>query len=565
MIKPKRVPQKWIRNAADERAVRDGHWFDEKRAEFTVTWIQENCRLYEGDRAGEPLELRDWQLDVTLRMFGWVGWSDRWGRCVRRFRKAGIWVPKKNKKSPTLAAWGLYLFAGDGEMGQKCFSTAKDGKQAMISHRHAMEMTKMSPNLRDECDVHEGTGRIVHRPTRSFYTVLTGDNREGQEGINGSLLVDETHVVDRRLADVIRRAGISRSEPLHIEVSTAGCDPDGYGKERFDYGERVNSGEFLAPEFLHSAYCAPQETSPESLRDRKEVIRLGKLANPAWGHTIDEKEFLSDYSESSATRSQMLKFMMYRLNIWLHSSNPWLSLDSWNRCKRDFSLDDLRGQVCYAGLDMASVRDLNALCLCFPQPDDTFKMLWWFWLPEETARQKNHLAPFVDWSHDRRSNLTLTAGSAVHHEVIVRKFIELSKVVAIQQLWFDEAGAEWASRAISEGLIDAQGTVLLEGANIERIKHRQSNVAFHEPTEKFESLVLSEKLHHNGDPLMSWQMAHAMIELNEAGHKKPVKPDGKDGVKKVDGVIAGIQALSGATKAEMTHYVGSGEIPFVSL
>jgi hypothetical protein len=52
------------------------------------------------------------------------------------------------------------------------------------------------------------------------------------------VLIDETHVVDREFVRRISRAGISRSEPLQIEVSTAGNNPDGYGKERFDYGPR---------------------------------------------------------------------------------------------------------------------------------------------------------------------------------------------------------------------------------------------------------------------------------------------------------------------------------------
>src|SRR5690349_10211152 len=94
-----KLTREWIRSAADERAAKNGCRFDPERAGFTVEWIQRYCRLYEGEGAGQVLKLVDWQLEATMRLFGWVRWSERWDREIRRFRQASIWVPKKNKKS----------------------------------------------------------------------------------------------------------------------------------------------------------------------------------------------------------------------------------------------------------------------------------------------------------------------------------------------------------------------------------------------------------------------------------------------------------------------------------
>jgi phage terminase large subunit-like protein len=238
--------KRWIRNAADERAVRNGCWFDEARGQLPIDWAEEYLRLWEGEQAGEPLIAHDWQVEGTLRLFGWVRHSDRWGRDVRRFTQASFWVPKKSKKSPTAAWWGLYLFAGDGEQGQKVFSGAKDGTQAGLMQRHAFEMAKASPALAAVCKFRENDMRITHVPTRSTYTILSsGDSRsqKAKEGINGSIIIDETHVVDDEFMRRINRAGISRSEPLLIEVSTAGKDPNCYGRRRYDHGKRVEAGQ----------------------------------------------------------------------------------------------------------------------------------------------------------------------------------------------------------------------------------------------------------------------------------------------------------------------------------
>ena len=166
--------KQWLRNAADERAAANGCRFDEARGQFVADWIERYARLYEGEWAGQPMRLMDWQLDCTLRLFGWVRHSDKWGREIRRFRAASIWVAKKNKKSPTLAGWGLYLLCGDGEPGQKVFFAAKDGTQARdIAGKHAVEMLMQSPELQAECSLNKNRLQITHLPSRSIMVPLS--------------------------------------------------------------------------------------------------------------------------------------------------------------------------------------------------------------------------------------------------------------------------------------------------------------------------------------------------------------------------------------------------------
>jgi phage terminase large subunit-like protein len=91
-----RTTKKWIRNASDERAFSQGYWFDEKRGQFVVDWIEGNCCLYEGVPIGTPFTLGDWQYECTMRLFGWVHHPDDVPSPIRRYRKASIWIPKKN-------------------------------------------------------------------------------------------------------------------------------------------------------------------------------------------------------------------------------------------------------------------------------------------------------------------------------------------------------------------------------------------------------------------------------------------------------------------------------------
>ena len=74
------VTKEWIRNASDERAAANGCRIDLARGQAVVDWIERHCCLFEGVAPGTPLVMGDWQLDVTLRLFGWVRWSDEFKR-----------------------------------------------------------------------------------------------------------------------------------------------------------------------------------------------------------------------------------------------------------------------------------------------------------------------------------------------------------------------------------------------------------------------------------------------------------------------------------------------------
>ncbi len=111
----------WIRNPSDERAAENGCRFDEERAQFAVDWIEGYCRLYEGEHAGQPLILHDdWQRECTMRIFGWVRWSDHWKREIRRFRKASIYIAKKTRRRRRLRHGRCTCYVATANQGKRC-------------------------------------------------------------------------------------------------------------------------------------------------------------------------------------------------------------------------------------------------------------------------------------------------------------------------------------------------------------------------------------------------------------------------------------------------------------
>lgn len=591
MIKVDRITKDWTFNRSDELAAENGCYFDVEMGGYVVWWIERNCTLYEGERAGQPVRLMgchecqnykpdedghdpsipdeydpdlaaeraaqyiecrkkghevDWQYEATMRLFGWAKYSERYDRPIRRFRKASIWVPKKNKKTPTEAAWGCYLFVGDGEQGQNLFSVAKDGKQAKsLGHKHAERMIRKSPVLSTEIKINVATGYFWHEESESSWSILSGENHRSTEGINGSVMVDETHVVPAVLINRINRAGISRSEPLHIEVSTAGDDPDSYGKGRFDHGEQVAAGKIEQQNLLFMAYAAPQDLTAEQLA--KDPVKYGRMANPAWGHTIFEDEFLDDYHESKQKITDLMQFMMYRLNIWQKGASPWLNSVKWNACCRLGMESELQGQMCWLGGDLSKTQDMSAIVLAFPwsdedENDDVYALLPFFWMTQDYAYANKDRAPFLEW--EKSGHLMLTPGDVIDYDAIADKIRDLAEIYQIQEFIYDGTYANKLFQELEIGIY-VKGQEVAPGLGIPRIDFKQNMASYAEPCDEFEARIRTGKLVHGGHPVLDWMAGHVKARRDAGGRMMPVKPKPND-VKKIDGIQAAIMALAGA-------------------
>jgi phage terminase large subunit-like protein len=497
------VTRKWIRNRSDELAVEAGCRFDETRGNFACDWIESNCYLYEGTQ--RPMTLGDWQREATMRMFGWVKWSPRLNRWIRRFTRASIYIPKKNAKTPTAAAWGLYLTAGDGEPGNHVFFAAADGGQARLAAKHAIRMVEASPDLSEEMEVNLTEMKVTHNATKSdLKPISSGDNKaaKAKQGLNGSVVIDETHVVTREFISEssIDRAGASRDEPMHIEVSTSGKDPDSYGRSQYDYGKQVEAGDVVDINHFFLCYEAPPDLSDEDLD--ADPVKWGKLANPTWGRIIQEEEYLADYNRSKRSMADLADFKTFRLNIWQQAASPWLRAGDWKACQRDFTEADLHGMECYAGLDLSKTRDMTALVLVFSLGDGRYRLLPYFFLPASGVQRLAILFPqMLDW--------------------------------------------------VKRGYLTQQ---IEEEIGIPREAFKQTIANFNPPTQDFERLVISGMLEHNGHPVMTWQIGHVQVKTDANANKRPVKPT-PDDARKIDGVVAAIMGIAEAVKGGGSWYV----------
>jgi phage terminase large subunit-like protein len=543
----------WVRDAADERAVTAGCRFDPERAAFVCDWIEQYCRLYEGELAGEPFLLLPFQRDFLSRLFGWVRWSSEWKQWVRRFTHGAFWAAKKNGKSPLAAAVNLYLLAGDGEAGQKVYQAAKNGDQARIAQRHAVEMVKQSPELAADCKINNSTLTIQHLPSSSVLMILTGDDSRGaksKEGLNGSVTFDEMHVVDREMYERTSRAGISRKEPFILSYSTAGDDPSSVGYERCQYGRQVSSGERDDMTFLHVEYSAPESLSEADIE--ADLDAFGRAANPAWGEIVKPSEFRADWQRSKGSTREVARFFQYRGNRWIGSTNRWLDVRGWDSGKRGYTLADLAGRECYVGIDLSRTRDMTACVFTFPESDERVKLWPLFWMPEQTARERDHLFPFLSWAH--KGFLSITRGGVVDYNKVksdIRLTVSRYNLRVIR-MYYDPHYAEEITQQLADG--ERLGDEIADGIGGERVAFPQTLMSLTGPAKEFERRVQAGFVEHPDNEVLSWMAGHCETWGDNNNNIRPVKPKPNSG-KCVDGIMAGVMTFAELLTQQQESFV----------
>ena len=226
-------------------------------------------------------------------------------------------------------------------------------------------------------------------------------------------------------------------------------------------------------------------------------------------------------------------FKRLHLNIKTSQDVIWISMQAWDKCDGEVDAEALKGRKCYPAIDLSSTRDTSCLILAFPLDDDILALLPFFWIPADSAheREKRDRVPYNTWA--RQNLLDKTPGNVIDYRYIRARINELSKLYDFQEIAFDP----WNARQLATQLEEEDGFSLVE--------FRQGFYSMNEPSKEFERRVLQRKIRHGGHPVLRWQASNVMVMTDPSGNIKPVKPEHKD-AKKIDGIVASVMAVGRA-------------------
>lgn len=516
----------------DPFAGTDDFFFDPDAAQRALDFFPECLTHIEGMLAGQPFILEPWQQAIIANLFGWKKKADRY----RRYREAFIFVPRKNGKTPLAAGIGNYVLFCDGERGGQNYCAASEREQAALVYRHAKGMIENEPELSSRAKIYKGFGHrsIEHLESGSFFRVISADADTKHGGNSHLVIIDELHAQPNRdLVDVLQTslASANRPQPLMIHITTSDFAGESICNEKYDYAIKVRDGIIGDTSFLPVVYEAANDAD---WTDEK----IWEGANPNIDVSVSREYLRRECMRAQESPAYENTFKRLHLNIRTEQDVRWLPMDKWDACNEPVNPDALRGSACYAGLDLASTRDVTALVLYFPgdAPPTECKaaVLPYFWVPSEGARQRERRdrVPYETWARD--GFIELTPGNVVDYDMIRQRINEIGELFNIREIAIDK----WNSTQLQIQLI---------GDGFEVVPFGQGFASMSAPSKELERQVISGAFAHGGNPVLRWMASNVSVQMDAAGNVKPAKDKSSD---KIDGIVSLVMAIGQMLVAE---------------
>ena len=499
----------------------EGIYFDNKAVTLAFEFIQQ-LTLTKGTLSGAPekLTLLPYQKKLLANIIGWKRADD--SRLVRR---SYFSVARKNAKTQTLAALGLYLLFCDNELSPEIYVAAKDREQASLCYTAARDMILADEDLRSIAIVTDYKKTIANTLNNGVLKALSSDGGS-KHGLNPSaVILDELHAwkEDELFAALTTGSG-ARRQPLQLVITTAGFDQASICYREYTYAKEVQENRRQDPAFFPLVYEAGPEDdwlSPETWRK----------ANPGLDAIVRRDYLYEQVVTAQNVPSEENKVRRLHLNQWTSQESRWLPLHKWDKCGAFPDRALLKGRKAYCGLDLSGGGgDLTAFVMAFGMDDGTIVLDPYFWLPEKGLRDrvKSDKVNYDVWAE--RGLLDLCPGETIDYSQVRKKINELGETYNIRRIAADKY---MAAQMIQE--LDSDG--------FEVVPFGQSYGWFSMPCKEFLRFVLDEQIQHGNNPIMRFMADSVTVEQDSEERIRPVKPKRFKTSKRIDGIVAALMGF----------------------
>jgi phage terminase large subunit-like protein len=493
--------------------------FDKRKANVVCEFIELLPHI-KGPKSGQLIELEPWQIFILTTIFGWIRPDG-----YRRFRRAYVEVPRGNGKSAMSSGLSLYMLCADNEGGAEIYSFATTRQQAKIVFGDAQNMARRSPGLRAAFGVEINAHNINVLKSMSKFEALSAEGST-LDGLNTHFAcIDELHAhKTRAVYDVVETSIGKRAQSLLWVITTAGSNRAGICYE-------VRS--FVLKVLNRTATDESQFGIVYGLDDEDDWTKEHSLikANPNWKISVMPEILVPLQTKAKDTASATNNFLTKHLNEWVNADSAWMQMRAWDACgDPTLNQEMFLGEPAWIALDLASKVDIAAKVAIHKRMingEEHFYCFGQYYLPRETV-DRGENSQYQGWEIE--GLLTVTEGAVIDFAVIEDDLIQDCSRFEVVEIPYDPFQAtQLSTRMMAQGL--------------PMVEVRPSVLNFSEPMKQVEALVLQKRLHHNGDPAMTWMMSNVVAALD---HKDNIYPRRERPENKIDGVVALIMAMGRA-------------------
>jgi phage terminase large subunit-like protein len=322
----------------------------------------------------------------------------------------------------------------------------------------------------------------------------------------------------------------AREQPLLLMITTAGFNIAGPCYDQEIEAKKVLEGTLDDPELFALIYTIDDGddwTSPAVLRK----------ANPNFGISVDEDFLLSQQRQATQSASKQTRFKTKHLNIWCSAKSAWLNMLEWMKCA-DYTLrrEQFKGERCYLTLDLASRSDICVLMLVFVrviEGKQHFYLFGDYYLPEAAIEgaEKNANA-YRKWVIE--GFLQQHDGAEIDFDLIEEDMLALVAEFGPEEVVFDP----WRAAQLEQRLTKNGITAVELGAQVKNLSL---------PMKELESAIKAGRVHHDGNPMLTWMMSNVVAKLDA---KDNIYPRKEKPEQKIDGAVASIMGIARAISGE---------------
>lgn len=510
--------------------LRDDIRFNKKRG-IKYVKIIEQLKHFEGELAGQRIQLEEWQKRAIAICFGWE--RKRLGadgkpivkngrmQWVRRFNYAYWFVPRKNGKSILASGVGIAESILTRELGNQIVSYATKKDQAKIVWNGCKKMVESNKELYKKSTIAYSTINI--NPTSTTIKPLGRDSKS-EDGLNvGMGIGDETHAhASREMRNVIESSQGSRLNPMMFDITTAGFDTASPGYQEYEYAKKVMDGAIEDDSYF--AFICELDKDDDPFDEN-----VWHKANPNLG-VSKTWDYMRKQSKQAKERSESRNnFFVKDLNRWVNASENFIKFEEWEAVEAK-DIDVSKAIAVFLGVDLSRSDDFTALGTTYMFPGNKFHTTQHYYIPQDNVieREKELRAPLSKWILE--GHITATPGTTINFDYIQRDILKKIEKGEIDEICYDP----YKASTLISNIENESG---FDGC----VQVRQGFLSLSEPTFNFKDYIKNKNITHDGNPVTKWMVSNMSILKDAAGN---IKPDKSNPNRKIDGCAAIINTLA---------------------
>lgn len=385
-------------------------FYDGKKANDAIEWIEAHCFHTEGPLAPGPLVLEVWQKALIASIYGIV---DKDGR--RQFREVLLLVARKCGKSKLASALGDYEFRNQ-EYGSRVFCIAPKLEQADLVYNDIWQMVTLDPEyiqlkeiyserdtrgmkVKDDSDLPRHRMSDLAVPATNSTVKKIAFSAKKSDGFNPSLCIcDEVASWEGdgglKQYEVMKSGMGARPEGILLSCTTSGYINDSIYDELIKRSTRFLLGDSKETKLLPVLYM---------IDDIEKWNDIGELRKsiPNLGVSVSVDYMLEEIAIAEGSLSKKAEFLTKYCNIKQNSSLAWLPAQDVDAISGEpLRFEDFRGCYAVGGIDLSQTTDLTA-CLVLVEKNGRIHAFARFFMPGEklqsaTERDGVPYSAFID-------------------------------------------------------------------------------------------------------------------------------------------------------------------------